>query len=72
MLEEIERRHTQTRPRIAYALQGPGPETIIFLHGIGGNKDNWRDQLHYFAEQGFRSVAWDVRGYGDSDDYPGR
>jgi len=58
-------------PRIAYAQSGSGTETIIFLHGIGGNKDNWADQLRYFSDAGYRAVAWDVRGYGDSDDYDG-
>ncbi|HUH87951.1 MAG TPA: alpha/beta hydrolase [Pusillimonas sp.] len=62
---------TDGEPRIAFASCGTGDETIFFLHGIGGNKDNWTQQLGYFAEKGFRAVAWDVRGYGDSDDYDG-
>ena len=62
-------RRTEGRPAIAYAQCGQGPQTIFFLHGIGGNKDNWLAQLHYFAARGWRAVAWDVRGYGDSEDY---
>lgn len=38
------------------------------MHGIGGNRRNWRDNLPAFGEH-FRAVAWDARGYGDSDDY---
>ncbi len=68
---ELLQRRTGGRPAIAYAQCGQGPQTIIFLHGIGGNKDNWTEQLHYFAAHGFRAVAWDVRGYGDSEDYEG-
>lgn len=64
-------RRTSGRPAIAYAQWGGGSETVIFLHGIGGNKDNWFDQLNFFAAAGYRAVAWDVRGYGESDDYEG-
>jgi 3-oxoadipate enol-lactonase len=40
------------------------------MHGIGGNRSNWRTQLPEFAER-FSCAAWDARGYGDSDDYEG-
>src|SRR5262245_7941147 len=56
-------------PRIAVEHMGSGP-LVVFLHGIGGNRSNWRDQLPVFAER-FHAVAWDARGYGDSDDYDG-
>jgi 3-oxoadipate enol-lactonase len=56
-------------PRIAYDHLGMG-DVVLFLHGIGGNRTNWRDQLPAFAER-FHAVAWDARGYGLSDDYSG-
>lgn len=56
-------------PRIAYDHAGAG-EVVLFLHGIGGNRTNWRDQLPAFAEV-YYAVAWDARGYGRSDDYDG-
>ncbi len=40
------------------------------MHGIGGNRTNWRAQLPAFAHH-FSCVAWDARGYGSSDDYDG-
>ena len=41
-------------------------ETIaIYLHGIGGNRDNWHAQLAALGGQ-VPSVALDLRGYGDS------
>ena len=43
---------------------------VMFLHGIGGNRTNWRDQLLAFAER-LHAVARDVRGYGPSDDCSG-
>lgn len=57
------------QPRLAYDHLGEG-EIVLFLHGIGGNRTNWRDQLPVFAAD-YHAVAWDARGYGLSDDYEG-
>lgn len=56
-------------PRLAYDHMGGG-QVVVFLHGIGGNRTNWHEQLPAFAED-FHAVAWDARGYGASDDYDG-
>jgi pimeloyl-ACP methyl ester carboxylesterase len=56
-------------PRIALDVAGSGP-LVLFLHGIGGNRTHWDDQLAAFAPE-FTAAAWDARGYGDSDDYDG-
>ncbi len=56
-------------PRIAVTYAGTGP-LLLFLHGIRGNKRNWYGQLEAFSKQ-FTAAAWDARGYGESDDYPG-
>ena len=56
-------------PRIAVDRAGNGP-LVLFMHGIGGNRGNWRDQLPAFAAH-FACVSWDARGYGASDDYEG-
>ena len=56
-------------PRIAVDLAGQG-EPVLFLHGIGGNRTNWSDNLRDLAAD-FRVMAWDARGYGGSDDYEG-
>jgi pimeloyl-ACP methyl ester carboxylesterase len=47
-------------------MQGTGP-TAVFLHGVGGNRTNWSDQLTSLSDR-YRCVAWDARGYGASDD----
>jgi pimeloyl-ACP methyl ester carboxylesterase len=57
-------------PRLAFDRTGHG-ELVIFLHGVGGNRRNWASQLPAFAQR-FQAVAWDARGYGDSDDYEGQ
>jgi 3-oxoadipate enol-lactonase len=57
-------------PRIAVAMEGRGP-LVLFLHGIGGNRNHWQHQLAFFSRHGFAAAAWDARGYGDSEDYEG-
>jgi len=58
-------------PSLAFDIAGDGSgELVLFLHGIGGNRSNWRTQLPAFAGR-FSCAAWDARGYGDSDDYEG-
>jgi pimeloyl-ACP methyl ester carboxylesterase len=54
--------------RIAYDRRGAGP-LVVFLHGIGGNRSNWSDQLAHLSAR-YCAVAWDARGYGASDDSP--
>jgi len=56
-------------PRLAVSVAGDGP-FVLFLHGIRGNRQNWTAQVEAFSPR-FRAAAWDARGYGDSDDYPG-
>jgi 3-oxoadipate enol-lactonase len=57
-------------PRIAVAVAGRG-RLVLFLHGIGGNRNHWQHQLNFFSQQQFKAAAWDARGYGDSEDYAG-
>lgn len=61
--------HIGPAPRIAVETTGSGP-LVVFLHGIGGNRTNWADQIAVFATR-YRAASWDARGYGDSDDYDG-
>ncbi len=61
--------HVPGTPRIAVDHAGSGP-LVLFMHGIGGNRTNWHDQLPAFAVK-FHALAWDARGYGASDDCEG-
>jgi 3-oxoadipate enol-lactonase len=56
-------------PELAIDVAGEGP-LLIFLHGIGGGRVNWRYQVEHFADR-FMAIAIDARGYGDSADYSG-
>lgn len=48
------------------AVDGP---LIIFTHGWPELSLSWRHQLPFFAALGFRAIAPDMRGYGDSSIY---
>jgi pimeloyl-ACP methyl ester carboxylesterase len=43
---------------------------VVLLHGFGDFWWSWRHQLTGLAELGYRAVAVDLRGYGDSDKPP--
>lgn len=40
--------------------------TVVFLHGVGGGRNGWGPQQERVAALGWRSLAWDMPGYGDS------
>lgn len=42
---------------------------LVFLHGIGGAARGWRGQLEAFSDR-YRSIAWDMPGYGASTALP--
>lgn len=50
---------------IAFQIAGDEGEPLVFLHGIGGDAESWRPQLDSFSGE-YRSIAWDMPGYGDS------
>lgn len=50
--------------KIVYAEGGTG-DTIIMLHGFGGNKDNWLSFAKYFTPN-YRVIIPDLPGFGDS------
>lgn len=56
--------------RLGLLSAGEG-ELVLFLHGIGGRKENWLYQLQALAMNA-RAVALDLRGYGDSSPAPDR
>ncbi len=56
-------------PRITVDHAGGGA-LVVLLHGVGGNRTFWQEQIQAFAPH-FHTVAWDARGYGESDDFDG-
>ncbi len=65
-LPEPQTRQIDDLPRLALTTAGgPGRRLCLFLHGIGGNRDNWNLQLA--AASGVMPAATlDLRGYGGS------
>jgi pimeloyl-ACP methyl ester carboxylesterase len=55
--------------RLHVAEYGQGP-LVVLLHGFPEFWWSWRHQLTGLADAGFRAVAVDLRGYGDSDKPP--
>lgn len=39
---------------------------MFLLHGVGGGKEVWRDNLGVITQAGAQVVAWDMPGYGAS------
>src|SRR5688572_33154193 len=54
------------RGRIGYIEAGGDATPIIFLHGVGSDKNVWRPQLDHFGKTR-RAVAFDYPGYGESE-----
>ena len=44
----------------------PHQPAVVFLHGVGGGRHGWAAQQAHVAQLGWRSLAWDMPGYGDS------
>jgi pimeloyl-ACP methyl ester carboxylesterase len=47
-------------------LYGKGDNTVVLAHGGQFNKESWSPQAHTLVAAGFRVLALDFRGYGNS------
>lgn len=62
----VETRMIDDLPRLAVSVTPAKPGAlVIFLHGIGGGRRNWLDQLGVVGHSA-QAAALDLRGYGDS------
>lgn len=53
--------------RLALSTLNKNAETtLFFLHGLGGNRRQWRLQWEYFSQQNVNLVAWDCLAHGES------
>lgn len=55
--------------RIRYIDAGTGAP-VVFLHGLGASLYTWRSTLQPIMRAGFRVVAFDNRGFGESEKPP--
>ena len=67
----LDERIAQFAPRqsraISYRETGAG-QTLVLLHGIGSGSAGWLFQLE--SLKGYRLIAWDAPGYGESEVLP--
>ena len=45
----------------------PDGEPVLCIHGVGGWAENWRETLAALAAAGYRAMAIDLPGFGESD-----
>lgn len=67
------RRHAG-RGDLTLAVEHYGPEhapTLLFAHGFGQNRHAWRGTASQLGTEGWRGLAIDGRGHGDSQWSPG-
>ena len=57
---------TQDGARIYYKDWGSG-QPVVFSHGWPLSADAWESQMVFLAQNGYRTIAYDRRGHGRSD-----
>ena len=50
----------------SFTEQGTGDTAVFLLHGVGGGHTAWAQTQPVLASEGFRCIAWDAPGYGES------
>ncbi len=52
--------------RMAYAEAGAGDDVVLLVHGFTGAKEDFSDHLDPLADRGWRVIAPDLRGHGET------
>jgi pimeloyl-ACP methyl ester carboxylesterase len=56
---------------IGYDDEGTGDDVLVLVHGHPFDRSMWRPQVEHFSAAGWRVIAADLRGYGESTVVPG-
>src|SRR5215475_9188340 len=57
---------TEDGGTIQAIVYGKGDRGVVLAHGGRFNKESWAKQARVLADAGFRSIAFDFRGFGES------
>ncbi|KAM5574224.1 bifunctional epoxide hydrolase 2 [Rosa sericea] len=67
-MEKIEHKYVEVGGlKLHVAEIGSGPKVVVFLHGFPEIWYSWRHQMIAVANNGYRAIAYDCRGYGLSE-----
>lgn len=58
---------TEDGVTLAGELRGSGPTAVVLAHMFPADRTSWADLASLLADRGYRSLALDFRGYGDSE-----
>lgn len=61
---------TQSTPRLAWSMEGEGPEVALLIMGFGMPGEAWRPQIDGLKSR-FSVLTYDARGIGESDPVQG-
>lgn len=56
---------------IGYDDEGTGDDVLVLVHGHPFDRSMWRPQAEHFTAAGWRVIAADLRGYGETTVVPG-
>lgn len=51
---------------IGEEIRAEGPASVLFAHGFGQTRQSWSGAQLALAQEGIGSIAWDMRGHGES------
>jgi len=67
---EFTHKHVHTNGIRMHVVEAGSGFPVLFCHGFPELWYSWRQQIKALAEAGFRAIAPDQRGYGDTDAPP--
>ncbi|MFD4642906.1 alpha/beta fold hydrolase [Lentzea sp. NPDC058436] len=56
---------------IGYDDEGSGDDVLVLVHGHPFDRTMWHPQVEHFSDLGWRVIAADLRGYGETTVVPG-
>jgi pimeloyl-ACP methyl ester carboxylesterase len=53
--------------KLYYEVHGTGEPVVLLTHGYTASTEMWQGQIEPVTAAGYRVVAWDIRGHGQTD-----